>query len=374
VEAIRQSLAGEGKLDEAAEKRLAARVERARVKLLGADKAAELKGPPPIKDSAAVEAILARARELAAAPKVVAEKWGLLGELGLNNTLNPLDEKTRTNATPYGFSGVMLGAALVFFAFIGFDSISTHAEEAVKPSRDVPIGILASLFICTLLYIGVSAVITGMVPYPDIDTKAAIASAFSDRAEVDSSPALHWSARLIALGGLAGMTSVLLITFLSQARIFLAMSRDGFLPRGVFGTVHPKFKTPHVSTIVTGLVIAAVAAFTPIGDLEKMVNIGTLFAFIVVCAAVMLLRIRRPEANRPFRCPALFVMAPLGILVNVAMMLFLPLVTWMRLVIWLAIGLVIYFGYGYWNSALGKGVGMTLVPAGSGGEGPAKEV
>jgi APA family basic amino acid/polyamine antiporter len=255
---------------------------------------------------------------------------------------------------PYGFPGVMLGAALVFFAFIGFDSISTHSEEAIKPQRDVPIGIIASLFICTLLYMGVAAVITGMKPYPDIDTKAAVSAAFSDLAEVEDSGSLRASAILISLGGLAGMTSVLLITFLSQARVFLAMSRDGLMSKRIFAAVHPKFKTPHVSTMLTGAVIAVVAAFTPIQALEQMVNIGTLFAFVIVCAAVLILRVKRPDAERPFRCPALFLVAPLGIAVNVMMMLFLPPSTWLRLFAWLGIGLVIYFAYGYRNSSLGK--------------------
>jgi len=200
----------------------------------------------------------------------------------------------------------------------------------------------------------VSAVITGMEPYPQINTKAAIAAAFDERAKAEQSGALKASAALIAAGGLAGMTSVLLITFLSQARVFLAMARDGFMPRSIFGAVHAKFKTPHISTIVTGVIMAAVAAFTPIQDLEKMVNIGTLFAFVVVCGAVLILRIKRPEVRRPFRCPAVFVVAPVGILVNVTMMLFLPLSTWARLVVWLFIGLCIYFGYGYWNSSLRK--------------------
>src|SRR5262245_45076069 len=209
---------------------------------------------------------------------------------------------------------------------------------------------IASLFLCTILYIAVSAVITGMQPYPFIDTKAAIATAFDEQGKLEGgSSMLKASALLIALGGLAGMTSVLLITFLSQARVFLTMAREGFMPFKIFGTVHPKFKTPHISTMLTGGVIAAVAAFTPIQVLEKMVNIGTLFAFVIVCGAVLMLRIKRPEVQRPFRCPALFIVAPLGILVNVTMMMFLPTETWRRLVYWLAIGLVIYFGYGYWN-------------------------
>jgi len=311
----------------------------------------------PQMDENRTTAVLNLALEKAKDKEV--ENWGLLGSIGLNKQLSKVDDGTRTTFTPYGLSGIMLGAALVFFAFIGFDSISTHSEEAVRPQRDVPIGILASLFICTILYMGVSAVITGMKPYPEINTEAAIASAFSEQANAPNvteteQKVLKLSSLLIAAGGLAGMTSVLLITFLSQARVFLAMARDGFMPKRIFGSVHAKFKTPHISTMVTGAVIAAVAAFTPIQDLEKMVNIGTLFAFVIVCGAVLLLRIRRPEVPRPFRCPIVFVIAPLGILVNVTMMLFLPLMTWLRLFAWLLLGLGIYFAYGYWNSSLRK--------------------
>jgi APA family basic amino acid/polyamine antiporter len=150
------------------------------------------------------------------------------------------------------------------------------------------------------------------------------------------------------------MTSVLLITFLSQARIFLAMARDGLLPKNIFGAVHHRFRTPHISTMLTGSIIAVVAAFTPILELEEMVNIGTLSAFVIVCAAVLILRIQRPDAPRPFRCPLVYVVAPLGILVNLTMMLFLPLLTWYRLLGWLAAGLVLYFTYGYFHSIVGK--------------------
>jgi APA family basic amino acid/polyamine antiporter len=304
-------------------------------------------------DEKAVKAIIADAD--AKAPEAAAEKWGILKYLGLNTMLVKIDDSVRSNYFPYGFSGMMLGASLVFFAFIGFDSISTHAEEAKRPQRDVPFGILASLFVCTILYIAVSSIITGMVPYPEIDEDAAVASAFRQLSEAEGgNTMLRASAALIAAGGLAGMTSVLLITFLSQARIFLAMARDRLLPPSVFGVVHPKFKTPHISTMITGVVITIVAAFTPIGVLEEMVNIGTLLAFVIVCGAVLMLRVKRPDAQRPFRCPALFLVAPLGILVNVIMMLFLPGETWLRLVVWLAIGLVIYFGYGYSRSSLGK--------------------
>jgi APA family basic amino acid/polyamine antiporter len=308
--------------------------------------------PATPKDKKAVAAILEKARA-GAADKVV-EKWGILAFLGLNKQLGKIDDAVRSNFFPYGLSGVMVGAALVFFAFIGFDSISTHAEEAVRPHRDVPIGIIASLVVCTVLYIAVSAVITGMQPYPDIDVEAAVASAFRQRAETDKSRLLHASAGLIAAGGLAGMTSVILITLLSQARIFLAMARDHLLPPAIFAAVHDRFRTPHVSTMLTGGVIAVVAGFTPILVLEEMVNIGTLFAFIVVCAAVLLLRQRNPEAERPFRCPAVWLVAPLGVLVNLTMMLFLSIDSWLRLVIWMGIGLVIYLTYGAWHSTLGR--------------------
>src|SRR5262249_43686892 len=157
----------------------------------------------------------------------------------------------------------------------------------------------------------------------------------------------------IALGGLAGITSVLLVSFLSQARIFLAMARDGLLPPGVFGAVHPRFRTPHRATVLTGALVCGLAAFTPIGQLQNLVNIGTLLAFVIVCAAVPLLRVRRPDAHRPFRCPAVSVVAPLGIGVNLTMMLFLPVETWLRLGRWLAIGLVIYFVYGRRHSKIG---------------------
>ena len=159
------------------------------------------------------------------------------------------------------------------------------------------------------------------------------------------------------------MTSVLLITFLSQARIFLAMARAGLLPPRIFGAIHERFRTPHLSTMLTGGIIAVVAAFTPILKLEEMVNIGTLMAFVMVCAAVLILRIKRPEAHRPFRCPLVYLVAPLGIGVNFIMMLFLPWDTWMRLVVWLVVGLCIYFGYGVWHSALGNAMrGKTTIP------------
>ena len=239
------------------------------------------------------------------------EKWGVMGLIGLNKALESVDDRYRSPFMPFGLSGIMAAAAAVFFAYIGFDAISTHSEEAKKPQRDVPIGILASLVVCTLLYVCVSAVITGMEPYPLIDPDAAIAEAFHRRSlqaeSLNSNSVESWtlwiSAGVIATGGLAGMTSVILITLLSQARIFLAMARDGLLPERIFGAVHPRFRTPHLSTMLTGGLLCVVTALTPIDLLFNMVNIGTLLAFIIVCASVLLLRIRRPEAA-PVPLPA----------------------------------------------------------------------
>jgi APA family basic amino acid/polyamine antiporter len=217
-----------------------------------------------------------------------------------------------------------------------------------------------------------------MQPYPDVDVEAAVASAFRQKADEahaagQDSRLLRASAGLIAAGGLAGMTSVILITLLSQARIFLAMARDGLLPPSVFGAVHEKFRTPHVSTMLTGGVIAVVAGFTPILILEEMVNIGTLFAFVVVCASVLILRKTEPNANRPFRTPLAWLVAPAGIVVNFAMMLFLSVDSWLRLLVWMTVGLVLYFAYGMWHSTLGKelrGLIPFHVPAISGGPAP----
>lgn len=283
-----------------------------------------------------------------------AQKWGMLSLFGIKHYLDPIDEKVRSPFMPYGFSGMMIGAALVFFAYIGFDSISTHAEEATKPQRDVPLAILIALVVCTILYMLVSGVITGMEPYYEIDGSAALASAFRKQAERTSNSWLNACAGLIAAGALAGLTSVILVNFLSQSRIFLAMARDGLLPHNIFGVVHPKYRTPHRSTIMTGVCIATVAGFFPIRKLEEMVSIGTLMAFVLVCGSVMMLRFTNPDAPRPFRCPGLFIIAPLGILVNLSLMLFLPLDTWFRLFAWLGLGILIYFSFGMWNSALRK--------------------
>jgi amino acid transporter len=322
--------------------------------------------PRTVADKALVARVLEQAKEKA--PEKATEKWGVLGLMGLNRKLESIDDAVRSPFMPYGLAGIVFGASIVFFAYIGFDAISTQAEEARRPQRDVPIAILASLVLCTILYIGVAAVITGMVPYPDISSEAAVAAAFRQKAAGGGAGFLRWAALLISIGALAGMTSVLMITFLSQARIFLAMARDRLLPPGIFAAIHPRFRTPHRSTMLTGGIISLVAAFTPITKLEEMVNIGTLMAFVIVCAAVLLLRIRRPTAERPFRTPLLFLVGPLGILVNFLMMLFLPLDTWIRLVVWLIVGLVIYFSYGSRHSIVGQRL-HGLIPAFAFGDG-----
>jgi APA family basic amino acid/polyamine antiporter len=243
--------------------------------------------------------------------------------------------------------GVMAGAAVVFYAYIGFDSVSTHAEEARRPSRDVPLGILASLFICTALYISVSAVLTGMVRYDQIDIDAPLAHAFRQAG-------LPWAHLLISLGALTGITSVLMVLMLSQPRIMLAMARDGLLPRGFFGAIHDRFRTPWKSTILTGVVVALMGSLLPLRVLAELVNIGTLLAFVMVCAAVLIMRRRDPEAVRPFRCPFVPVVPLLGIAFCLVLMFSLPAENWLRLVVWLVLGFIVYLSYGRHHSALAR--------------------
>ena len=243
--------------------------------------------------------------------------------------------------------GVLAGAAIIFFAYIGFDSVSTHAEEAKNPQRDVPIGIMASLLICTVLYVLVVAVLTGMVPYGKIDPSAGVSSAFEHAG-------LPWAEVIIATAGVAGITSVLLVMMLSAPRVFLAMSRDGLLPRRFFAEVHPKFQTPWKSTILVGVFVAVLAGFLPISALLHLTNIGTLFAFVIVCAAVLIMRKTNPDAVRPFRCPLVPVVPVLGVLACLMLMFSLPAANWWRLFAWLGLGLVIYFCYGRQHSLLGR--------------------
>lgn len=246
---------------------------------------------------------------------------------------------------PYGTSGIFRGAAYIFFAYIGFDSVSTHAEEARDPQRDVPIGIITSLAVCTVLYIVVAIVLTGMVSYKDIDLDAPVARAFATRG-------LPVAVFLISSGALVGITSVLLVLLLSQARILFAMARDGLISHDFFGQVHPRFRTPHKATMLTGVFVALVAALFPLKILADLVNIGTLMAFVIVCAAVLIMRRTNPHAARPFRTPFVPVVPLLGMAFNLLMMLYLGWENWLRLFVWLAIGLVIYFTYGRYHSKL----------------------
>ena len=247
---------------------------------------------------------------------------------------------------PTGIGGVMSGAAIVFFAFIGFDAVSTTAEETKNPQRDMPIGIIASLIICTVLYVLMAAVITGMRKYTTyFGDPAAVATAFAG---------YPWAQALISAGALAGITSVLLVFQLGQPRIFMAMARDGLLPQ-YFSKIHPKFRTPHITTIWTGVFVGGIAAVVDIGSLADLTNIGTLFAFILVCIGVVILR--RTEANRPrpFRVPFSPIFPILGVIFCFVLMLSLPLETWIRFFVWLGIGLLIYFFYGVAHSKLRRG-------------------
>jgi APA family basic amino acid/polyamine antiporter len=278
-----------------------------------------------------------------------------------------INPKNWTPFAPYGYTGVsffghtlfgqtglggaplgaLAGAAIIFFAYIGFDSVSTHAEEAINPKRDVPIGIITSLIICTVLYIAVSAILTGMVRYDQIDINAPVADAFRQKG-------LPWAQRLIDIGAITGITSVLLVMMLSQPRVLLAMARDGLLPKGVFGAIHDKFRTPWKSTIITGIFVCVMAGFLPLRILAELTNIGTLLAFVIVCSSVLIMRYRHPEAERPFRAPFVPLVPILGILSCLILMFSLPPENWWRLIIWLLIGFVIYFSYGRRHSVLAK--------------------
>src|SRR5229473_2471801 len=239
---------------------------------------------------------------------------------------------------PMGFSGIGAGAAYIFFAYIGFDAVSTTAQEAKNPQRDLPIGIIASLVICTALYILVASVLTGMVPWREVNIEAPIARAFMDRG-------LTGASHIITLGALAGLTSVMLVMLLGQTRVLYSMANDGLLPKKFFADIHPKWRTPWKNTILVGLLAAVVGSLVPIDDIGKMVNIGTLLAFVIVCIAVILLRRTDPDQPRPFRTPWVPLVPILGVLFNGYMMYKLGWINWARLIIWLVIGMVVYFTY-----------------------------
>jgi APA family basic amino acid/polyamine antiporter len=243
----------------------------------------------------------------------------------------------------FGWSGVVRGAGIIFFAYIGFDAVSTAAQEAKNPQRDLPIGILGSLAVCTVAYISVALVLTGIVHYSRLDVADPINVGIA-------AIGVTWLGPLVKLGAIAGLFSVILVNLMAQPRIFFAMSRDGFLPP-VFGRIHPRFRTPHVTTTITGVLVAITAALFPIGVLGQLVSMGTLLAFAIVCAGVLVLRRTDPDIPRPFRAPGMPWIGVAGVLVCVYLMAVLPLATWRRLAVWLAIGLTIYLFYGRRNVA-----------------------
>ena len=251
----------------------------------------------------------------------------------------------------FGLSGVVRGSAVVFFAYIGFDAVSTAAQEAKNPQRDLPIGILASLAICTVLYILMALVMTGLTPFTNLNVPHPVFVAIDA-----AGPGLKWLTYFINIGAIAGLASVVLVMLMGQPRIFYAMARDGLLPP-IFGKVHPKFKTPYVATIITGAVAMVFGGLFPIDILGELVSIGTLLAFIIVCAGVLVLRYRSPDLHRPFKTPFVPLVPILGIGTCGFMMAFLPSTTWLRLGLWMALGLLIYFFYGRHHSKLGKAQG-----------------
>jgi len=243
--------------------------------------------------------------------------------------------------------GMLAGAAMIFYAYIGFDSVSTHAEEAKVPQKDVPKGIIASLLICTVLYVMVAIVLTGMIPYDQINIDAPVSSAFQTKG-------ITWANFIISLGAIAGITSVLLVLLLSQPRVMLAMARDGLVPRKFFGAVHTKFRTPYKTTILTGSFVCILTGLLPLRILAELVNIGTLFAFVIVCAAVLIMRRTNPNAERPFKAPLYPFVPILGILVCLLLMFSLPIENWWRLLIWMVIGMLIYIFYGSKHSVMNE--------------------
>ena len=245
----------------------------------------------------------------------------------------------------FGVSGILQASAIIFFAYIGFDGVSTVAQEAKDPQRGMPIGILGSLAICTVLYILMSGVMTGLVPFKQLDDAAPVVVA------LDAHPQLTWLTTWVIWGALFGLTSVIITMIIPQARIWLTMSHDGLLPK-VFGAIHPKFRTPHISTLITGVCAATLGGCLPIGILGELVSIGTLIAFIVVCAGVLVLRYTRPDLKRPFRVKWIWFVSAMGVLFCAAMAASLPSGTWLRLVLWSVLGILIYLFYGYRNSRL----------------------
>lgn len=255
-----------------------------------------------------------------------------------------VDTSNWTPFMPYGFAGVGAAAAIVFFAYIGFDAVSTTAEEARNPQRDLPIGIMASLGICTLLYIAVAAILTGLIPYAKIDVHAPVAEALRVAG-------FQWGAAIVATGAVAGITSVLVVMMIGQIRVFFAMSRDGLLGPWL-SKVHPTYRTPHHATYLTGVAVAIMAAVIPIGEAADMTNIGTLFAFVLVCLGIVVLRYTKPNHPRPFKMPLMPWVPLCGMMACLGLMAFLPLLTWVRFLVWTIVGIAVYMMYGINRSKL----------------------
>ena len=246
----------------------------------------------------------------------------------------------------FGWSGVARGAGGIFFAYIGFDAVSTAAQEAKNPQRDMPLGILGSLVICTVLYIALGWMLTGVVNYTELNTAAPVALGIK-------ATGVGWGSMVVMLGTFAGLTTTMLVMLLGQSLVFYSMARDGLLPEWA-GRVHPKFRTPWISSIVVGFCVALFGSLLPIGVLSQLTSIGTLLAFVMVSAGVLILRIRRPDLPRPFKAPLVMIVSPLGMLIPLLLMLSLPLSTWLRLILWLILGMMIYFSYGRKHSRLAQ--------------------
>ena len=291
----------------------------------------------------------------------------IVGGAAFVNTANwqPFIPPNTGSFGEYGWSGVLRGAGVIFFAYIGFDAVSVAAQEAKNPQKDMPVGILGSLAVCTVLYILVSGVMVGLVPYREMLGSPApmVVAIRAAEAASGGSTLLRMMTMLVELGAIAGLSSVMVVLMMAQPRIFYSMSRDGLLPPFA-RKIHPKFRTPHITSIITGVIVALAAGFTPIGALGELVSIGTLLAFVIVSIGVIFLRYRRPDLHRPFRTPFVPFVPILSALVSFALMLGLPFDTWLRLVIWMAIGLVIYFAYGYKHSELRRRQQSTAGSAG----------
>jgi APA family basic amino acid/polyamine antiporter len=259
---------------------------------------------------------------------------------------------------PFGWTGVMTGAAIVFFAYIGFDAVSTTAEETKNPQRNLPIGIIVSLLVCTTLYIIVALILTGIIPVMDYkDNQSFLSAPIAFALNV-----LHqdWASGIISIGAVMGITSVLLVMMMGQPRIFFSMSRDRLFPESI-SKVHPRFRTPYKTTILTGIVVGLVALLIPIGTAAELANIGTLFAFAIVSGSILILRRTHPELKRSFKVPIVYIVSPLGVIFSLYLMYSLPVVTWIRFLAWLDIGLLIYYFYSRTHSRISEKVGRNKV-------------